>query len=154
MYFWKTIIYNTIMLTLLCYRDSSENIIGCGAWRFLKGHPDFAICQRRTPIFCQSSEGGTQMIMPNTKYQKTEIAHSLNILTYFFHHESNFQFHLESTGRIDIFFIPIYIKWGWCPFNCKNDLICNLHQTYSVISVIHSMLKQYYRSRIFTKCVN
>ncbi len=50
--------------------------------------------------------------------------------------------------------IPIYIKQGWSLLSCWNDLICNLHQTYSAISVIHSMPKQYCRRTIFTKCVN
>ncbi len=40
-----------------------------------------------------------------------------------------------------IVLIPIYIRRGWPP-RMQNDLICNLHQTYSAVSVIHIMLKQ------------
>ncbi len=47
--------------------------------------------------------------------------------------------------------IPIFIKWGWSLLSCWNVLICNLHQMYSAISVIHSMLKQYCGSKNFYK---
>ncbi len=64
---------------------------------------------------------------------------------------------LSKTPKITFVFVlySYLYKWGWNLLSCWNDFICNLHQTYFAISVIHSMLKwQYYRSRIFTKCVN
>ncbi len=53
-------------------RDHSENITGLG-WRLLREHPDFPFVEGGHLDFA-NLPGGRAQLLPNTNYQKTEIA--------------------------------------------------------------------------------
>ncbi len=55
---------------------------------------------------------------------------------------SEHQMALDEWLLVGMSLVLIYIKWDWSLLGCGNDWISNLHQTYSAISVIHTMLKQ------------